>query len=105
VEEEALSYAIEPMLLIPFVENAFKHGVGYSGRPGIFTRLSVVKDTLTFEVKNKFEVEPVDSKDESSGIGLGNVISRLNLLYRNKYTLSINDANNLFHIVLTLKLL
>ena len=105
VEVEALSYAIEPMLLIPFVENAFKHGVGYSGRPGIFTRLSVVKDTLTFEVKNKFEVEPAESKDESSGIGLGNVISRLNLLYRNKYTLSINDADNLFHIILTLKLL
>jgi two-component system LytT family sensor kinase len=105
VEEAALSYVIEPMLLIPFVENAFKHGVGYSGRPGIFIRLSVTEGTLTFEVKNKFEAEPADSKDESSGIGLGNVTSRLNLLYRNKYTLSINDTNNLFHIVLTLKLL
>jgi two-component system LytT family sensor kinase len=105
VKEEALSYVIEPMLLIPFVENAFKHGVGYSGRPGIFMRLSVAEGMLTFEVKNKFEVEPADTKDESSGIGLGNVISRLNLLYRNKYTLSINDANNVFHIILTLKLL
>jgi len=103
--EEALSYIIEPMLLIPFVENAFKHGVGYSGRPCIFIRLSVAEGTLTFEVKNRFEVEPADTKDESSGIGLGNVISRLNLLYRNKYTLSINDANNVFHIILTLKLL
>jgi hypothetical protein len=103
--EEALTYVIEPMLLIPFVENAFKHGVGYSGRPCIFIRLSVAEGTLTFEVKNKFEVEPADTKDESSGIGLGNVISRLNLLYRDKYTLNINDANNLFHIILTLKLL
>jgi two-component system LytT family sensor kinase len=104
-EEEVLSYAIEPMLLIPFVENAFKHGVGYSGRPGITLRLSVASGILTFEVKNKFEAEPENTKDESSGIGLGNVISRLNLLYRNKYTLVIDDANSLFHIVLTLKLL
>ena len=105
VEEEVLSYAIEPMLLIPFVENAFKHGVGYSGRPGISLRLAVDNGTLTFEVKNKFEAEPENTKDESSGIGLGNVISRLNLLYRNKYTLVINDANSVFHIILTLKLL
>jgi len=105
IGEEELSYVIEPMLLIPFVENAFKHGLGYSGRPGIFIRLSVAEDTLTFEVKNKFEAEPADNKDESSGIGLENVRSRLNLLYRNKYTLSINDANNVFHIILTLKLL
>ncbi|HTI90426.1 MAG TPA: sensor histidine kinase [Puia sp.] len=105
VKEDSLSYAIEPMLLIPFVENAFKHGVGYSGRPGIFLRLSVTEGILTFEVKNKFEVEPADTKDESSGIGLENVTSRLNLLYQNKYTLRIDDANNLFHVVLTLKLL
>jgi len=104
VEQQDLSLMIEPMLLIPFVENAFKHGVGYSGRPCITLRLSVAWDTLTFEVRNKFEVEPENTKDESSGIGLGNVISRLNLLYQNKYTLTVNDANNLFHIVLTLKL-
>jgi len=102
---EAMAYTIEPMLLIPFVENAFKHGVGYSGRPGIVLRLSVAYKTLTFEVRNKYEPEPAEAKDESSGIGLGNVLSRLNLLYRNKYTLSINDANGVFHIVLTLQLL
>lgn len=96
---------IEPMLLIPFVENAFKHGVGYSGRPDISLRLSVAWNTLTFEMRNKFENEPANAKDDSSGIGLGNVIARLDLLYRNKYTLAVNDANNLFHIILTLKLL
>ncbi|WP_431217003.1 hypothetical protein ACQ86N_22120 [Puia sp. P3] len=87
------------------MENAFKHGVGYSGRPGIVLRLSVAYKTLRFEVRNKYEPEPAEAKDESSGIGLGNVMSRLNLLYRNKYTLSINDANGVFHIVLTLQLL
>jgi LytS/YehU family sensor histidine kinase len=105
VESQDESLLIEPMLLIPFVENAFKHGVGYSGRPDISLRLSVAWNTLTFEMRNKFEDEPENTKDDSSGIGLGNVIARLNLLYRNKYTLTVNDANNLFHIILTLKLL
>jgi sensor histidine kinase YesM len=104
-DEGTLDYTIEPMLLIPFVENAFKHGVGYSGRPAILLRISVAYETLLFEVRNTFEAEPENTKDESSGIGLGNVVSRLNLLYRNKYTLTMNDANNLFHIILTLKLL
>jgi sensor histidine kinase YesM len=98
-------YAIEPMLLIPFVENAFKHGVGYRGYPRIDIRLSVDRGWLTFEVQNNFEDEPGASKDDSSGIGLGNVRSRLNLLYKDRYTLTINDRNNLFHIVLTLKLI
>ncbi|MBS1603118.1 MAG: sensor histidine kinase [Bacteroidetes bacterium] len=105
LDEETSVHVIEPMLLIPFVENAFKHGVGYSGRPGIVLRLSVAFNTLSFEVRNKFEPEPAETKDESSGIGLGNVLSRLNLLYRDKYTLTINDTNGVFHIVLTLQLL
>ena len=105
IEEGSGDHTIEPMLLIPFVENAFKHGVGYSGRPAITLRISVAYETLLFEVKNTFEAEPANTKDESSGIGLGNVISRLDLLYRNKYTLTVNDTNNLFHIILTLRLL
>jgi two-component system LytT family sensor kinase len=98
-------YSIEPMLLIPFVENAFKHGVGYLEHPRIDIRLSVDRGWLIFDVQNKFEDEPGTSKDESTGIGLENVRSRLNLLYKDRYTLTIDDQNNLFHIVLTLKLI
>jgi sensor histidine kinase YesM len=93
------------MLLIPFVENAFKHGVGYQGHPRIDIQLTIDRGWLIFEVQNNFEDEPGASKDDSSGIGLGNVRSRLNLLYKDRYTLRINDRNNLFHIVLTLKLI
>ncbi|HMG08067.1 MAG TPA: histidine kinase [Mucilaginibacter sp.] len=95
---------IEPMLLIPFVENAFKHGVGYNEQPQIDIELSVYQGLMIFEVRNKFEDEPLVNKDESSGIGLSNVRSRLNLLYKDSYTLTINDQNNLFGITLTLKL-
>jgi two-component system LytT family sensor kinase len=103
-DEGGDQYTIEPMLLIPFVENAFKHGVGYNEQPQIDIELSVYKGLMIFEVRNKFEPEPLESKDENSGIGLSNVRSRLNLLYHNRYTLVINDQNNLFHITLTLKL-
>jgi LytS/YehU family sensor histidine kinase len=104
LDDEGDQYTIEPMLLIPFVENAFKHGVGYNEQPQIDIELSVYKGVMIFEVQNKFENEPAASKDENSGIGLINVRSRLNLLYHEGYTLVINDQNNLFHITLTLKL-
>ena len=97
-------YNIEPMLLIPFVENAFKHGTGYKEQPRIDIELSINQGLLIFEVKNKFENGSSINKDENQGIGLNNVKSRLNLLYKNDYTLIIDDKNNLFHIALTLKL-
>lgn len=101
---EAANYSIEPMLLIPFVENAFKHGTGYSNQPLIQIDLNVKEDLLVFRVKNKFD-ETDASKDENSGIGLSNVRSRLDLLYPDKHELIIHKYNNLFSINLTLKML
>ena len=103
--EEDSSYLIEPMLLIPFVENAFKHGVGYDEQPLIDIALSVSRGWMHFEVKNGFGDEPVTSREGESGIGLYNVRSRLDLLYKDGYTLNIAKKDNLFHIVLTLKLI
>ena len=97
-------YTIEPMLLIPFVENAFKHGTGYTGQPHIAVKLLVDSESLIFEVLNDFDAANDTSKDDSSGIGLSNVKARLNMLYKNNYSLTIKDNNNLFHIILTLKL-
>ncbi len=102
VGEEENAYTIEPMLLIPFVENAFKLGAGYNEQPWINIKLSMVNGTMTFEVSNSYEHTSVTSKDENSGIGISNVKSRLNLLYKGKYNLVINDKNNIFHIILTL---
>lgn len=99
------AYMIEPMLLIPFVENAFKHGVGYIQDPQINIKLSLIQGVMTFEVWNKFDREQDTSKDESSGIGLPNVQYRLNLLYRDKHHLVIHDDNNCFHVTLTLELI
>jgi two-component system LytT family sensor kinase len=97
-----LQYSIEPMLLIPFVENAFKHGMGMDG-PFIEIKLWVNNGQLEFDVKNKFTGAD-ENKDESPGIGLENVKSRLMLLYPKEYKLLIKKENNLFHIQLTLQL-
>ncbi|MGK6352852.1 sensor histidine kinase [Parapedobacter sp. DT-150] len=101
---EASQHAIEPMLLIPFVENAFKHGAGYADQPHIDIKLLVRGGILTFQIWNKFDNEGA-SKDKHSGIGLDNVKSRLNLLYEDKHNLSITDHNNRFHVTLILNLL
>jgi two-component system LytT family sensor kinase len=95
-------YSIEPMLLIPFVENAFKHGMGMD-EPFIEIKLWVDNGWLKFDVKNKF-TDADENKDESKGIGLENVKSRLILLYPKEYELVIKKSNNLFHVQLTLQL-
>jgi LytS/YehU family sensor histidine kinase len=94
---------IEPMLLIPFVENAFKHGMGVDN-PLIQIRLAANDGTLAFDVKNRFNDDENNSKDTSSGIGLENVRTRLTLLYPKMHELQVNKQDNLFHIHLTLRL-
>jgi len=97
-------HMIEPMLLVPFVENAFKHGVVHLENPKISISLSVKEDILIFEVLNQVDDQPEASKDESSGIGLANVRSRLEMLYKNRHNLKIKTDHQQFHIHLTLML-
>ena len=101
--ESDLERSIEPMLLIPFVENAFKHGMGVD-EPLIQVHLSADKERIEFDVKNKFNDDVNESKDTSSGIGLENVQSRLALLYPKEHILSLKKENNLFHVHLILQL-
>lgn len=97
--------AIEPMLLIPFVENAFKHGIGMIDKPVIDIAITIDEKThaLIFRVRN--QVSPLDaSKDNSSGIGISNVKRRLVILYPNKHELDITTDNNSFTISLVINL-
>ncbi len=94
-------YTIEPMLLIPFVENAFKHGTGLVLQPEIEIEMNAENGKLHFIVKNKY-TETETTKDKIAGIGLANVKRRLELLYGNKHQLIINKTNNLFIISLEL---
>src|SRR5580658_9871499 len=95
---------IEPMLLIPFVENAFKHGVGLIENPSIDIELCVRDRTLYFKVRNRYNLSATEVKDKTSGIGLGNVRRRLKLLYGNHQKLDISRDNGWFIVSLELNL-
>lgn len=95
---------IEPMLLIPFVENAFKHGTGIIEDAQIKIELKVEGGILQFIVSNRYNDISNNSKDKNSGIGLNNVTRRLNLLYGSNHTLLINDRDGWFTVSLQINL-
>lgn len=95
---------IEPMILIPFVENAFKHGIGMVIDPIIEMDLRIEGNKLSFSVKNKITPEPAADKSEGSGIGLRNVQRRLELLYPDAHQLDISSEHGWFWIQLNLTL-
>lgn len=98
----ATTQIIEPMLMIPFVENAFKHGVGMVLDPIIDVSLKITETDLSFSVKNKIAPESSEDKDMSSGIGLKNVKRRLELLYPNAHYLDIKNDGDWFEVNLNL---
>jgi sensor histidine kinase YesM len=93
-------YQIEPMLLIPFVENAFKHGTGQIEGATIDIQLKAENNILQFTVRNKYNPNTEEIKDHSSGIGLTNVKRRLNLLYGKQHSLLISEKDNWFTVSL-----
>lgn len=80
--------AIPPLLLIVFVENAFKHGVSYNHASFIHIRIGYRDDAVTAVISNSRH-----EKSRPTGIGLENVKKRLALIYQDNYTLSIDDSD------------
>ena len=97
-------YEIEPMLLIPFVENAFKHGIGLIDHPQIDISLNAGNQKLKFTVRNRYNPDSTEIKDRTSGIGLVNVKRRLKLLYGKDHDLMIVQQDGWFIVSLTLNL-
>lgn len=94
-------YYIAPLLLIPFVENAFKHSDLTHEKYPIRIRVFVENDVLEFFIENAigfFE------KDESSGIGIPNVRRRLDLLYKDTYDLKTSSDEQYYYVQLKIKL-
>jgi LytS/YehU family sensor histidine kinase len=96
--------AVEPMLLIPFVENAFKHCTELEHKKEIDISLNVKGNVLDFCVRNTFNSSHESSKDKTSGIGLANVKRRLELLYAGNHDLHIEDSKGWYTVHLKLKL-
>lgn len=98
------NHVIAPMLLIPFVENAFKHGIHSHEKSWIRIKMDCDKNSIRFEVRNSFH--PAQSNDperEHSGIGLENVRERLHLFYPNRYQLHYGSDGKEFVATLVLQ--
>ena len=87
---------IPPMLLIPFVENAFKHGNLIEGFLHVDINIRLDQDTLRFYIKNTVKQE--ENTDVNPGIGHDNLRKRLDLIYASNYTLEIKNDNNWFEV-------
>lgn len=85
------AHEIAPLLLVPFVENAFKHGVANRPEQPVEIELACGDDGLGFTVHN-FKTRK--RKDQSGGIGLVNVRKRLELVYPGRYELSVDETEN-----------
>jgi two-component system LytT family sensor kinase len=101
VEGSNLQLRITSLLLIPFVENAFKHGVTANPEAPVRILLQVDSKKLYFEVENKVSQH---QKDKSSGIGLMNVHRRLQLIYPSKHELTIENDGKQYRTKLTIQL-
>ncbi|HMR19006.1 MAG TPA: histidine kinase [Sphingobacterium sp.] len=100
------SYHIAPMLLIPFIENAFKHGISLNRPSWIRVQLYMEGDTLKLSVYNSIHHRDNDSDPEltKSGIGLDNVKSRLQMLYSGRHELHIEETHAEYFVFLTIVL-
>lgn len=91
-------FQIAPMLLIPFVENSFKHGNQINGMLNIDIDVTINHNNLTFKINNSVK----KNQKSTQGIGLENIKKRLEMLYPENYNLTINQTENNFEVTLKL---
>jgi two-component system, LytTR family, sensor kinase len=106
VKVDSKDASIAPMLILPFVENSFKHGVsGETDKSWVSIDLQVKDNLLTLKVDNsKSNGHTKDEREYREGIGLNNVKRRLELLYEGGYELKILDTDESYLVVLKLEL-
>lgn len=101
VEGDPSGVMVVPYLFIPFVENAVVHGVGIDEDAYIDIQFTIGEGELVFQLVNSKPKIPV--KKERGGIGLVNVRRRLDLLYKERYELSVESKKEKFIVVLKLR--
>jgi LytS/YehU family sensor histidine kinase len=101
LEEDSV---IEPLLLLPFIENAFKHGVDAEKGGTILIHISQSAHELKLHVENPIVEHPSGELNGASGIGFNNTLKRLNLLYHEQFTLTSGPVNDIYVTDLKLKL-
>ena len=94
IAEKFDDIVIAPMLLLPFIENCFKHGISSSKESFIQVRIGISGKRLKLETTNKIIAKNQASPETNQqGIGMSNTIRRLSLLYKNRHSLHIDDSN------------
>lgn len=100
-EGEWKKCSIAPMILIPFIENVFKHGIGWSKGSEVYISINLDASQLTLETKNNIGMK---KEKPTPGIGLKNVNERLKLLYPDQHSLLVENIGGLFYVKLILQL-
>ena len=107
IEEPKEDLVIAPMLLLPFLENCFKHGVSAQTESEILVKLEVMGETLFFETRNYiFPINQDSPEALENGIGLVNTQRRLSLLYPDKHRLKFgkDESTQQYWVNLTINL-
>jgi LytS/YehU family sensor histidine kinase len=92
--------SIPPLIFIPFIENAFKHGISNREKSFIDINMTTGKDSILFRCANSLIKTREESDPSQSGIGLENVTKRLNLLFPEKHEIKINKTEKEFEVLL-----
>lgn len=95
---------LPPLLLIIFVENAFKHGVSYAAPSYIDIKVTVTQEMLQFKCRNSRQEQKPDEKKKKGGVGLANARRRLDLLFHDKYSLEIKEDDKEYDVQLEIPL-
>jgi len=102
--DQNCNHKIAPMLLIPLVENAFKHGISLKEKSWIQINLECNEKNILFEVRNSMHPRrDNDPEEERSGIGFKNVLERLKLIYGGKFQISVNGDGKEFFVQLSIQ--
>jgi len=102
IEYDGQPARIAPLLLIPFVENAFQYGISLQQDSFIELKLVIEGGQLSFQVRNS--ISPQAAQKQGHGTGIKNVQQRLELIYPNRYQLSVATSEGIFDVLLGIKL-
>jgi hypothetical protein len=102
IDGDPLGREIAPLLLLPFVENAFKYGISTRECSPIHILLDIKEESLFFSISNHKHFNTALRMADNTGIGIKNTRRRLDLLYPGIYELIINDKTNEFSVHLNI---
>ncbi len=100
---EFSDFSFPPLLFVPFIENAFKHGITYRDRSFINISMKIENDQISFISENSMGKSSQSGDLQHSGIGLENVRKRLVLLFPDNHELKIIQDEAIFHVELSIQ--